>query len=133
MVTPSAASSHNILNLKTNKFSSRKSEKQYSLQLLDQYFAINGTFLYNNSLFPDKTSNLQGREVIMAGFDYRPYFVINYGATDNNSYDIAYGGASLGAAQIDGTEARVVTTFCEVYNCTVWIDSCEWDNIIRLF
>ncbi|TMW45699.1 hypothetical protein DOY81_009222, partial [Sarcophaga bullata] len=61
----------------------------------------------------------------MAGFDYRPYFVINYGTINNNSYDIAYGGASLGAAQIDGTESRVVTTFCEVYNCTVWIDSSE--------
>ncbi|TMW45250.1 hypothetical protein DOY81_009671, partial [Sarcophaga bullata] len=107
LVTPSAASSPDILHLKTNKFSSRKSEKQYSLVLLDQYFAVNGTFLYNNSLFPDKTLNLQGREVIMAGFDYRPYFVINYGTTDNNSYDISYGGASLGAAQIDGTESRV--------------------------
>ena len=132
MVTPSAVSSPDILLLKTNKFSARKSEKQYSLQLLDQYFVLNDTFLYNNSLFPDKTLNLQGREVIMAGFDYRPYFVINYVTTDNNSYDVAYGGTLQGAAQIDGTEARVLTTFCEVYNCTVWIDSCEWDNIIKI-
>nr|AID61276.1 ionotropic receptor [Calliphora stygia] len=125
LVSMDSTSSSDIFILKTNKYYGPKAEQQNSLVFLDKFYAENATFLYNHSLFPDKTANLRGREVIIAGFDYRPYFVINYGEKDNNSYDLAFGGSTLGAVQIDGTEARVVSTFCEIYNCTVWIDSSE--------
>ncbi|XP_046811432.1 uncharacterized protein LOC111679581 [Lucilia cuprina] len=118
-------SSIEIFNLKTNKFNGPKSQQQYSLLFLDQFYTTNASFLYNRSLFPDKITNLKGREVIAAGFDYRPYFVINYVEKCNNSYDVAYGDSSLGAVQIDGTETHVLLVFCEIYNCTVWIDSSE--------
>lgn len=117
-------------DLKTNKFHGPKREQQNSLYFLDRFFSNNETFLYNNSLFPDKTHNLKGREVIMTGFDYRPYLVINYVDKDNNSYDVAFGSALEGSVEIDGTEARVIMTFCEIYNCTVVIDSC-WLRIFK--
>ncbi|KNC26738.1 hypothetical protein FF38_11380 [Lucilia cuprina] len=118
-------SSNEIFNIKTNKFNGPKSQQQYSLLFLDQFYTTNASFLYNHSLFPDKITNLKGREVIAAGFDYRPYFVINYVEKYNNSYDVAYEDSSLGAVQIDGTETHVLLVFCEIYNCTVWIDSSE--------
>ncbi|KAM7344265.1 ionotropic receptor 41a [Cochliomyia hominivorax] len=124
MISPDASNS-DIFNIKTNKYNGPKGEKQYSLELLDRFYASNNTFLYNHPLFPDKTANLRGREIIVAGFDYRPYFVINYQNQANNSYDVAYDGSAKGAVQIDGTEGRVILTFCEIYNCTVWIDSTE--------
>lgn len=127
MVSPATSNSH-VFNLKTNKFNGPQAEKQSSLVLLDQFDALNETFLNNCLLFEDKTANLQGREVVIAGFDYKPYFVINYVLRENNSFDLAYGDSAKGAVQIDGTEARVVTTFCEIYNCKVVIDSCTYTN-----
>nr|XP_036677547.1 uncharacterized protein LOC118878606 isoform X2 [Drosophila suzukii] len=63
-------------DLKTNKYVGPKSEKPAQLKLLDTYLAAEQRFRMGKSLFPDKLKNLHGREVILAGFDYRPYTVI---------------------------------------------------------
>ncbi|XP_075168532.1 ionotropic receptor 41a [Haematobia irritans] len=120
-------SSTNFFELKTNKFKGPKRDAS-KLILLDRFYGNNGTFQSNANLYPDKLSNLEGREVIVAGFDYHPYFVIKYGLEPNNSYDLAYGGTKEGAVQIDGTETRVVLILCELINCTILIDSSEADD-----
>lgn len=64
--------------LKTNKYVGPRSERPDQLELLDRYDAMEQRFQHNISLFPDKLRDLQGRELIMNGFDYRPYTVIKY-------------------------------------------------------
>lgn len=64
--------------LKTNKYVGPKKEERAQVQLLDRYDTIEDQFQFKRLLFPDKLSNLQGREVVIAGFDYRPYTVIKY-------------------------------------------------------
>lgn len=43
--------------------------------LLDRWFAINQTFLYNNNLYLDKLSDQEGRSLRMATFTYPPYSI----------------------------------------------------------
>uniref|UniRef100_A0A1I8P224 Ionotropic glutamate receptor C-terminal domain-containing protein n=1 Tax=Stomoxys calcitrans TaxID=35570 RepID=A0A1I8P224_STOCA len=115
----------NIFELKTNKFNGPNRSEASSLIFLDRFHAVNNSFEFNQNLFPDKIRNLQGREVIVAGFDYHPYFVIKYVQEQNNSYDLAFGSSDEGRVQIDGTETRAILTMCEILNCTVLIDSSE--------
>lgn len=55
-----------------------RAEEPAQLQLLDRYNALEDQFQYRTHLFPDKLRNLQGRELVIAGFDYRPYTVIKH-------------------------------------------------------
>lgn len=64
--------------LKTNKYVGPREEEPAQLQLLDRYDTLEDQFQFKRLLFPDKLNNLQGREVVIAGFDYRPYTVIKY-------------------------------------------------------
>lgn len=64
--------------LKTNKYVGPREKEPAQLQLLDRYDTFEDEFQFKRLLFPDKLSNLQGREVVIAGFDYRPYTVIKY-------------------------------------------------------
>lgn len=64
--------------LKTNKYVGPRDEGPAQLQLLDRYNTFHDQFQLKRLLFPDKLNNLQGREVVIAGFDYRPYTVIKY-------------------------------------------------------
>ncbi|XP_005180963.1 ionotropic receptor 21a [Musca domestica] len=117
-----------IFELKTNKFVGRRADGPGNLCLLDRFYVNTMNFEKGANLFPYKLGNLQGREIIVPGMDYRPYLVINYVQDKNNSYDLAFDGSAEGNVQIDGTEARVILTFCEIFNCTVLIDSTEADD-----
>lgn len=64
--------------LKTNKYVGPREEEPAQLKLLDRYNTFEDQFQFKRLLFPDKLNNLQGREVVIAGFDYRPYTVIKY-------------------------------------------------------
>lgn len=64
--------------LKTNKYVGPRAEEPAQLQLLDRYNALRDQFQFKTPLFPDKLKNLQGRELIIVGFDYRPYTVIKH-------------------------------------------------------
>ncbi|XP_030560059.1 uncharacterized protein LOC115762095 [Drosophila novamexicana] len=118
--------------LKTNKYVGPRSERPDQLELLDRYDAMEQRFQHNISLFPDKLRDLQGRELIMNGFDYRPYTVIKYGS-QSNARDIGVPDESeLSKVYIDGTETRVVFSFCAQFNCTVQIDTSDaydWGTI----
>ncbi|KAI9583235.1 hypothetical protein GQX74_012452 [Glossina fuscipes] len=112
-----------IFYLKTNKFQGLQSKASASFYELDTFNASSGKFIYKNNLFPDKIKNLQGREIVVTGFDYLPYSSVKYVSDENNSYDLAFGSNSSGAVLIDGTEIRTILTFCELYNCRVLVDS----------
>ncbi|XP_034652841.1 uncharacterized protein LOC117891467 [Drosophila subobscura] len=118
-----------VLEMKTNKYVGTKAEKPAQLQLLDRYYVVEERFQLNNSLFPNKLKDLQGREVVIAGFDYRPYTVIKCNTENSNTRDIGVAQDSeLSKVFIDGTEARVVLNFCEKFNCTVQIDTSDADD-----
>ncbi|XP_050325180.1 uncharacterized protein LOC126756274 isoform X1 [Bactrocera neohumeralis] len=117
-----------IFDLKTNKFVGPRAENPKQLYLLDRFNAESNTFLHGKDLFPDKLSNLQGREVILAAFDYRPDVVLKYypGAP---SRDRAFApNDTSGDVEMDGTEVRILKAFCEKHNCSVDIDTSEADD-----
>ncbi|XP_060658240.1 uncharacterized protein LOC132792781 [Drosophila nasuta] len=121
---------NSTFELKTNKYVGPRAEQPAQLLLLDVYDASEQHFRLNNCLFPDKLSDLQGREVIVAGFDYRPYTVIKQLESRSNSRDV--GQLDHPKVYIDGTEMRVVLSFCEQFNCTVQIDTSDaydWGTI----
>lgn len=111
-------------NIKTNKFVGSFFENPHELVQISQYDALNETFEPNVDLFSrHKLQNLQGREIIVGAFDYRPFVVVDFQrlpqyhdyAEDNPRHLV----------HIDGTEMRVVHTFCEIYNCSVQADTCK--------
>uniref|UniRef100_A0A1A9ZX76 Ionotropic glutamate receptor C-terminal domain-containing protein n=1 Tax=Glossina pallidipes TaxID=7398 RepID=A0A1A9ZX76_GLOPL len=117
-----------IFYLKTNKFQGLHSKDSASFYELDIFNASSGKFINENDLFPDKIKNLKGREIVVTGYEYLPYSSVKYVSDGNNSYDLAFGSNSSGAALIDGTEIILILTFCELYNCRVLIDSTEADD-----
>ncbi|XP_002138113.2 uncharacterized protein Ir41a [Drosophila pseudoobscura] len=118
-----------VFEIKTNKYVGTRAEKPAQLQLLDRYYVAEQRFQLKNLLFPNKLKDLQGREVIIAGFDYRPYTVIKYNKENSNTRDIGVTQDSgLSNVYIDGTEARVVLNFCAKFNCTVQIDTTDADD-----
>lgn len=60
----------------------------------------NGTFENNANLFPDKISNLQGRELNVATFSYKPYSILELDENDN-------------IIGLDGTEMKTCIEFCK--------------------
>ncbi|KAM8711688.1 hypothetical protein ACLKA7_012231 [Drosophila subpalustris] len=125
-----------IFELKTNKYVGPRAEEPAQLLLLDRFNASKAQFQLNTILFPDKLRDLQGREVIIAGFDYRPYTVIKPAQSKgipSNARDVGAAAQSDQAeVHIDGTETRVVLNFCAQFNCTVQIDTSDaydWGTI----
>ncbi|XP_030242073.1 uncharacterized protein LOC108654801 [Drosophila navojoa] len=118
--------------LKTNKYVGPRAEQPQQLILIDRYDARLQLFQHNVPLFPDKLRDLQGREVIIACFDYRPYTVIKY-TSPSNARDVGVAmHSNLSQVYIDGTETQVVLSFCAQFNCTVQIDTSDandWGNI----
>lgn len=45
------------------------------MQILDTYFVENKTFEHYANLFPDKLSNLMGKNLYLALFNYQPYTI----------------------------------------------------------
>ncbi|XP_041976738.1 glutamate receptor ionotropic, kainate 2-like [Aricia agestis] len=86
---------------------------------LDKWNSCTCKFDKNENLFPHDMANLQGKEVKVAAFTYKPYVLL----------DLDTGLAPLGR---DGMEMRIVDEFCRWINCTVKIvrdDEHEWGEI----
>nr|UZH23431.1 ionotropic receptor 41a [Anastrepha ludens] len=114
-----------IFELKTNKFVGLRTDNPKQIYSIDRFNASSNNFLHSNVLFPDKLENLEGREVIMAAFDYRPDIVLKYypGAP---SRDRAFAADDVnGDVEIDGTEARILKEFCVKRNCSVDVDTSD--------
>ncbi|XP_037932152.1 uncharacterized protein LOC119666945, partial [Teleopsis dalmanni] len=112
--------------LKTNKFVGSmwsKPEKLYEVAHID---VLSEPMENLPRLYIDKLQDLQGREVVVGAFDYRPMVVIDYNiwpqmndrALDNKR----------GSVHINGAEVRVLLTLCELYNCTVEVDTSETEE-----
>ncbi|XP_073977494.1 uncharacterized protein isoform X3 [Rhodnius prolixus] len=82
---------------------------------LDKWTLKEG-FHYRNDLFYDKILDLKGRVIKMMSFTYPTYSVIEY---DGDTLTL------------DGTEGRMLTTFCEIYNCSfeVYDDGNFWGTL----
>uniref|UniRef100_A0A1I8M877 Ionotropic glutamate receptor C-terminal domain-containing protein n=2 Tax=Musca domestica TaxID=7370 RepID=A0A1I8M877_MUSDO len=110
--------------IKTNKFVGSLFENPNELIDVSVFNAIEGTFEPTVDLYPrNKLQNLQGREIIVGAFDYRPFVVVDF-----NRLPLYYDHAEDNPrhlVHIDGTEMRIVHTFCELYNCSVQVDTTE--------
>ncbi|XP_033153063.1 uncharacterized protein LOC117136320 isoform X3 [Drosophila mauritiana] len=125
-------SSASSFDIKTNKFVGRKEEKPSQMILVDRYLALEQRFQFGISLFADKLNNMQGREVIIAGFDYPPYTVIKHNMSTNAQDMGVSEDSDFKNVYIDGTETRIILNFCEKFNCTIQIDSSaasDWGNV----
>ncbi|XP_052565949.1 glutamate receptor ionotropic, delta-2-like [Culex pipiens pallens] len=115
------------IDVVTNKFTGR--DTQQEVILLDSYIPSLGTFLYGNDLFPDKLLDLKGRFLRLAIFNYSPYTFwneVNF-SSDSNAY--FEHDASL---QVDGTESKIFSLFCDTFNCSLEIsldEAGEWGEI----
>ncbi|XP_061400436.1 uncharacterized protein LOC133336155, partial [Musca vetustissima] len=110
--------------IKVNKFVGSLFKNPHELLEISKFDALTRTFEPNVSLYPrNKLQNLHGREVIVGAFDYRPFIVVEYNRTPEY-YDHAEDNPRH-LAHIDGTEMRILHTFCELYNCSVQMDTTE--------
>ncbi|EDS44681.1 conserved hypothetical protein [Culex quinquefasciatus] len=115
------------IDVVTNKFTGR--DTQQEVILLDSFVPSLGTFLYGNELFPDKLLNLQGRFLRLAIFNYSPYTFWNEVNISSDSNAYFEHEASL---QVDGTESRIFSLFCDTFNCSLEIsldEAGEWGEI----
>ncbi|XP_061400433.1 uncharacterized protein LOC133336152 [Musca vetustissima] len=111
-------------NIKTNKFVGSLFENPQELQQITQFDALTGKFEPKVDLIlRNKLQNLQGREIIVGAFDYRPFMVVDfhrlpqyYDRAEDNPRHLAH---------VDGTEMHIVHTFCALYNCSVQVDTSE--------
>ncbi|KAH8322625.1 hypothetical protein KR059_001522, partial [Drosophila kikkawai] len=122
--------------IKTNRFVGHRnfhpSPGPIEFYLLNRYDALEKDVTWNNELkriMSDKLRNLQGREVVIGVFDYKPFMLLDYDKQPK-VYDRA--SDTKEAVYIDGTEVRLMLVFCELYNCTVQVDtseSADWGDV----
>lgn len=112
----------------TSKYASLYSEVPEELYLLDTF---NGTdFQKGTNLFPSKVENLNGRVIRLALFDYLPFSVF-YKVSENGNAWLNNSGI-IEEYFLDGTEGRVLLSYCRNYNCSIEIvrvNYGEWGNI----
>ncbi|XP_036671140.3 uncharacterized protein Ir76a isoform X1 [Drosophila suzukii] len=124
-----------IFDIKTNRFvGPRNFDTNPGLvdfDLLQRYDAENDEIIWDvgtKSALSVKMRNLKGREVVIGIFDYKPFMLLDYERKpffydrSENTTEVA----------IDGTEIRLMLTFCELYNCTIQVDTSEktdWGDI----
>lgn len=118
-----------IFTIKTNKFVGPLNEHPEQMLPLTTYNALERSFTSEvDLLLPDKLNDLQGRELIVAALNYRPFVALDYEhmplypdrAEDNPTHLV----------HVDGVETRISHTFCELYNCSIQFDTCElrWEG-----
>ncbi|KAH8373322.1 hypothetical protein KR009_000616 [Drosophila setifemur] len=76
----------------------------------------------------EKLKNLQGREVVIGIFDYKPFMLLDY---DRQPWFFNRA-ENKSIVSIDGTEVRLMLIFCELHNCTIQVDTSEstdWGDI----
>ncbi|KAM7358164.1 ionotropic receptor 21a-like isoform 2-T2 [Cochliomyia hominivorax] len=113
--------------LKTNKFVGPNSQNPKELLFLSTFYAPNKTFMPDINLSSlNKLRNLQGREIIVGVFDYRPFVAVDFerypqyhDRAENNPKHLVH---------VDGTEVRICHTFCKMYNCSVEFDTAAGDE-----
>ncbi|XP_050306285.1 uncharacterized protein LOC126743299 [Anthonomus grandis grandis] len=87
--------------------------------LMDKWFSVNKSFLYERNLFPDKLTDQKGRVIKLAVFNYEPYVIIE--EQGNGSYFYM------------GSEMLTMVHFAHHHNCTVQpvINEGYWGDIFE--
>ncbi|KAH8357605.1 hypothetical protein KR200_004404, partial [Drosophila serrata] len=122
--------------IKTNRFVGRRNfdpaPGQIQFDHLYRYNSVENCATWTYELkrrMSEKLQNLQGREIVIGVFDYKPFMLLDY-EKQPKVYDRA--ADTTDAVSIDGTEVRLMLIFCELYNCTVQVDTSEpndWGDI----
>ncbi|XP_017955428.2 uncharacterized protein LOC108650710 [Drosophila navojoa] len=111
-----------IFEIKTNRFAGSRFESKPQFYTQHIYDAQAEKVIWNSAEdFSSKMKNLQGREVVLGLFNYEPFMLLSY-EKQPAMFDRA---SNKTVAHADGTEVRVILTFCEIYNCTLQIDTSE--------
>ncbi|XP_030371974.1 uncharacterized protein LOC115622217 [Scaptodrosophila lebanonensis] len=124
-----------VFGIKTNRFVGARNFDDmpepptfYELQRFDavRHQILSGDnedalFLVNQN----KLANLQGREVVIGVFDYKPFMLLNY---DNKPrlFDRAIK-KPFDEVFVDGTDFRLMLNFCELHNCSMQVDTTDGD------
>ncbi|XP_034106527.1 uncharacterized protein LOC117569468 [Drosophila albomicans] len=122
-----------IFEIKSNQFVGPryfgKEPMPVSFDTLQIYDAQLDKVLWDGGIdLTNKLRNLQGREIVLGIFNYKPFMVVDYDKQPK-VYNRAQHGAEV---HIDGTEVRLLLIFCELHNCTVQADTTEpseWGDI----
>ncbi|KAH8296661.1 hypothetical protein KR054_009479, partial [Drosophila jambulina] len=135
LVTSQYLNSSNF-EIKTNRFVGQRNfhpaQEPVEFDLIYKYDALEKDITWNKELkriMSEKLRNLQGREIVIGVFDYKPFMLLDYDKQPK-VYDRA--SDTTDAVSIDGTEVRLMLIFCELYNCTIQVDTSEttdWGDI----
>ncbi|EAT48972.1 AAEL000047-PA [Aedes aegypti] len=104
-------------------------EEAEQLILLDTYLTQNGTFLWGNDIFPDKTLNMERRMFRLASFKLIPHFMFK--PIYDEPWIAKYQNQTV---KIDGMGGLIMVEFCNKYNCTwdLHIDQPgEWGTVYK--
>ncbi|XP_052848888.1 uncharacterized protein LOC128260145 [Drosophila gunungcola] len=122
-------------DIKTNRFVGPRdfnpNPGPVEFDLLQKYDAEKEEIIWDvgtKSTMLGKMRNLQGREVVIGIFDYKPFMLLEY-KKQPVYYDRSENTTEV---TIDGTEVRLMIIFCELYNCTIQVDTSEtadWGDI----
>ncbi|KAG5676528.1 hypothetical protein PVAND_006356 [Polypedilum vanderplanki] len=84
------------------------------------------------NLYPQKVHNLDGREIVLAIFNYLPYTIWKEVNDSNDEKVNSYEALQRTPLHIDGTETWVFLEFCKRINCSLLIsldEAGEWGEI----
>ncbi|XP_016955809.1 uncharacterized protein LOC108028462 [Drosophila biarmipes] len=123
-----------VFEIKTNRFvgprNFDKNPGPVEFDLLQRFDAENEELTWDEgmkSALSAKLRNLEGREVVIGIFDYKPFMLLDY---EKQPY--FYDRAENTEVAIDGTEVRLMLNFCDLYNCSIQVDTSEksdWGDI----
>ncbi|KAH8328499.1 hypothetical protein KR067_010239, partial [Drosophila pandora] len=135
ILVTSAYLNSSIFDIKINRFVGKRSfeviQPPVEFDLIQIYDAQVQEITWENGRnndVPQKLRNLQGREIIIGIFDYKPFMVLDR-EKQPTVFDRARSKADI---FIDGTDVRLMLIFCELHNCTVQVDTSEpsdWGDI----
>ncbi|KMZ00607.1 uncharacterized protein Dsimw501_GD14827, isoform B [Drosophila simulans] len=114
--------------IKTNRFvgsrNFNKNPEPVEFYILQRFDAQDTEATWETqSAMSSKMRNLKGREVVIGIFDYKPFMLLDYEKTPlyydrfKNTTEVT----------IDGTDIQLMLIFCQLYNCTIQVDTCRYE------
>ncbi|XP_017489126.1 PREDICTED: uncharacterized protein LOC108377379, partial [Rhagoletis zephyria] len=120
-----AAYRNNSIQLWTQKYIGTNGN--LNVLLLDVFWP-NETFARNVELFPNKLNNMEGRTIHVGTTTYIPYVVSNYVPPGTGNVDALDSNEFNRTVLFIGSEAEILTTFCDFRNCHLRVRPYGADN-----
>nr|QKN21513.1 ionotropic receptor [Zeugodacus tau] len=126
-LTTATPSAHRDINIQlwTQKFVGARGNLE---ALLLDAFLPNETFARNVELYPNKVSDLRGRNIRVGSITYIPYVVANYVPAGTGDVDALNSSDYSRTLSYLGSEAELMKSFCEVRNCHLRVEPYGADN-----